>query len=85
MRRYNSNDDSSQPRPSRLKQIAKYGTVTAACAGIGILSFAAYRYRVAPPSKYVVRTGFMIDKVAVGKKAFQWPFQTFKMISVEPK
>jgi flotillin len=50
----------------------------------GFVAFAVMRYQIAKPSQYVVRTGIMIDKVTVDKKAFQWPFQTAKMISVQP-
>jgi len=55
-----------------------------AAGAIGLVGFAAYRYRVAHPSQYIVRTGLFIDKVAVDKKAFQLPFQTAKTISVQP-
>jgi len=53
-------------------------------ATVGFTAFAVLRYRIAKPSQYVVRTGIFIDKVAIDKKAFQWPFQTAKMISVQP-
>jgi len=56
--------------------------------GLTVVSGAAFlasRYKVALPSQYVVRTGIFIPKVAINKKAFQLPFQTAKMVSVQPK
>lgn len=68
----------------RWKSLAKHTGAIATAATVGVVVFASYRYRVAKPSQYVVRTGPLIETVAVNKKAFQLPFQTAKFISVEP-
>ena len=89
MRKYSSTDDYDErvPEPNggnRWRSLLKNTSAVAAAGVVGVAVFAGYRFRVAKPSQYVVRTGWLIDKVAVDKKAFQMPFQTYKMISVEP-
>jgi flotillin len=51
---------------------------------VGIGGFIAYRYRVAGPSEYIIRTGIGIENVSVTKKALQFPFQTFQKMSIAP-
>ena len=78
-------DEHSHYKDSHYKEYAAYATGVATLAGAALVGFAVYRYKVAKPSEYLVRTGLMIDKISVDKKAFQWPFQTAKFISVQPK
>lgn len=78
------NDRDSDDTHFSLKQYAAYTTAAATVACAAVVGFAAYRYKVAKPSEYLVRTGLLIDTVAVDKKAFQLPFQTAKFISVQP-
>jgi flotillin len=79
---------SPQPPPKDFQSKFKTAMLSTggvlAAGALGLVGFAAYRYRVAHPSQYIVRTGLFIDKVAVDKKAFQLPFQTAKTISVQP-
>jgi len=51
---------------------------------LGMVGWAASRFKVAGPSQYVVRTGLGIKDISVTKKAVQWPFQTVRYISLEP-
>lgn len=78
-----------QPEEPTLGQTLKKYTLYTSAGGVvalaGLVGFASYRYKVAKPSQYLVRTGLGINKVAIDKKAFQWPFQTAKFISVQPQ
>lgn len=58
--------------------------VTGGLSVVGSIGFVASRYRVASSSQYVVRTGLGIDRVAINKKAVQWPFQKARYISMSP-
>lgn len=59
-----------------------------AVLGAGVAAAAAYglclRYRVAGPTQYVVRTGLGIDDIVISKKAVQWPFQTYRLLDMQP-
>ena len=74
----------------RSSLVQKRGLLTetglAAIAGsaltAGVLS---YRYKIAQPDEYVVKTGLGIKDISVSKTTFQWPFQTYKMIKMEPR
>lgn len=37
----------------------------------GAVKWAVNRYKVAPPNKYLARTGIFIDDIDISKKAFQ--------------
>lgn len=78
--RYNGDDNNGEPMFGTKSKV----TAVITAAGTGLIAFASMRYRIAKPSQYIVRTGIFIPKVAVDKKAFQWPFQTAKTISVQP-
>jgi len=52
--------------------------------GTGLLTFAAFRYKIARPSEYLVRTGLNIKDINVIKTGFQWPFQRMDRISMHP-
>lgn len=70
-----------------MTKLRKFVYSTGGIAAVGLIglgAFASVRYRVAKPSQFIVRTGMFIDNVAINKKAFQWPFQTAKTISVQP-
>lgn len=71
-------EDTSDIRKRHWKKVVVLGTV----AGVG--SLIALRYRVAGPSQYIVRTGLGIQDISVTKKAVVWPFQKYKIMSVEP-
>jgi len=51
---------------------------------IGASAFVYNRYRVSRPDEYLVRTGLFIEDMEIGKQGFQWPFQTYKYISMHP-
>lgn len=63
--------------------VSAVGATAAATAGV--VAFAAYRYKVAPPDQYLVRTGLGIKDIAVSKQGFQWPFQKYKFIEMHPR
>jgi flotillin len=52
--------------------------VTAAAA------IAALRYRVCAPNEYLVKTGVGITDMAISKKTVVWPFQSAKIVSMNP-
>ena len=66
------------PIAATLVTAAPLATVT----GIGLFCF--FRYKVAGPSEYVVRTGLGIKDISVTKKALQLPFQTYQKMSIAP-
>jgi len=49
--------------------------------GIG---FVNTRYRISKPDEYLVRTGLFIKDMTVTKQGFQWPFQTYRFIKMQP-
>lgn len=49
-----------------------------------LTTFGMFRYRVAKPHQYLVRTGLGIHDIIVAKQGFQWPFQTYKFIDMSP-
>lgn len=51
--------------------------------GVGA-AFAVVRYRVSNPDEYLVRTGLFISDMVVSKQGFQWPFQTYRFIKMQP-
>ena len=62
-----------------LSVIASMGVVTLIGAGI-----AANRYKISNPDQYLVRTGLFIKDVNVSKQGFQWPFQTYRFVNMQP-
>ena len=54
-------------------------------AGAGALAYLASRYRVANPTEYIVRTGIGIRDIAISKQAIQFPLQTCRTLSMEPR
>ena len=46
--------------------------------------FIAYRYKVAGPSEYIVRTGLGIKDISITKKAIHWPFQKYSILTIKP-
>ncbi|SNW62364.1 Flotillin domain-containing protein [Orpheovirus IHUMI-LCC2] len=61
--------------------IASSATIFLAGAG----AYLATRYKISKPNEYLVRTGLGVRDVLLTKKGFQWPFQTFQFINMEPK
>lgn len=68
----------------RQSEIIEKGLIYGGCLGAGLAAFAFLRYRVAGPTEYIVRTGLGIDNIAISKKAFQLPFQTYRTLNMEP-
>ena len=62
--------------------------VTATIVGgslcMALLSATA-RYRISNPDQYLIKTGLGIRDIWVGKQGLQWPFQTYKYISMHPR
>ena len=56
-----------------------------AAVGVGLTAFCAFRYKVASPDQYLVRTGVGIKDINISKQGFQWPFQRYKFIDVHPR
>jgi flotillin len=60
---------------------------TGAIAGVAVLSVGSFvntRYRISKPDEYLVRTGLFIKDMVVSKQGFQWPFQTYRFIKMQP-
>lgn len=51
----------------------------------GLILFAMHRYRISKPNEYLVRTGLGIKDILVSKQGFQFPFQTYAFISMNPE
>jgi len=68
--------------PSMLKTLAYTGVVA---AGVGTAYWLSKRYHVCPPNKWMVRTGLGIKDMLVSRKGIQWPFQSYKMIVMDPR
>lgn len=54
---------------------------------IGILAFAATRYKIAPPGSVIVKTGLGVNSpsgIRVFPSTVQWPFQAVKEVSIQP-
>ena len=53
-------------------------------SGIGLLAFAASRLHFSGPTNYLVRSGFGIKDVQVGKSFVRWPFQEIVSVNMTP-
>lgn len=74
---FNSSNNNDSLDLLNKKNIALLTTTGASMAFLG---FMFYRYKVASPSEFIIRTGLGIKDISITKKAFQWPFQkTFRM------
>lgn len=77
-----------RPQSRSISYLAQHwGLVSSlgtAVAATGIVSFAAYRYKVSNADQYLIRTGLGIRDIKVSKQGFQWPFQTYKFIDMRP-
>lgn len=93
-RSYESYDDETDDNKNNKKDhnkddfdwlSTKQKFYAAATAGVG-LTFAAlaYRYKVAAPHQYIVKTGPMIKEISWHKKTFLFPFQKYKFINITP-
>ena len=58
--------------------------ITSASVIGGAIVFGSFRYKVSNPNQYLVRTGLGIKDIKISKQGFQWPFQKYKFISMEP-
>lgn len=65
-----------------LKHIGLIGLTT---LGIGISTFVGLRYRTARSNEWLVRTGFGIEDMQIGKKFVRLPFQDIATITMTPK
>ena len=50
-----------------------------------LLGVSSTRYRVSKADELVVKTGLGVKDVQVSKNTFQFPFQTYKKINLQPK
>jgi len=64
-----------------LEQKIKLG---ATACGAGTLALMLARFRVAKPDQFLVRTGFGIKDMLVGKKGIQFPFQKAQFVDMKP-
>ena len=53
-------------------------------AGCSLLAFVSTRYRISYSNEWLVRTGFMVQNVQIGKKFVQWPFQNVNILRMNP-
>lgn len=53
-------------------------------AGVGILTFAVFRYRTSHSYEWLVRTGLGIKDLQISKKFIVWPFQNIQTIDMTP-
>ncbi len=44
-----------------------------------------FRYKVASPSQYIVKTGLGINDLTIAKKTFVFPFQRYSFLDITPK
>lgn len=51
---------------------------------VALGAFTAYRYKVAGPDEYLVRTGLGIKDISIAKQGWLWPFQKYSYISMVP-
>lgn len=58
--------------------------MTGVAVGGGLAAFAASRFRVCNPNQMLVRTGLLIEDIAVSKKGMQLPFQKYQFINMDP-
>lgn len=63
-------------------EIAK--TVIPIGAGIGLLAFAASRYKTSHSHQWLVRTGLGVNDIQISKKFIHWPFQNIQTINMTP-
>lgn len=77
----NPSSDADSNKTSVLGSLAGFGTL----AVVGTVGFLATRYKTAQSNEYLVRTGILINDIAIDKKAFHLPFQTLTHLSLAPK
>lgn len=53
-------------------------------AGIGLLAFAASRYKTSHSHQWLVRTGLGVNDIQISKKFIHWPFQNIQTINMTP-
>jgi len=58
--------------------------VVSSIFGVSALGFSAWRYKVAEPDQYLVRTGLGLSDIDISKKCFHFPFQRYSRISMNP-
>jgi flotillin len=58
--------------------------ISGAAAISSFAMFASQRYRISDPDEYLIKTGLFIDDIDVSKNDFQWPFQTYTFIKMQP-
>jgi flotillin len=58
--------------------------ITGLSVASGFIYSLTYRYKIAKPDEYLVRTGLFINDIRVDKKGYLFPFQRYKFIRMEP-
>ena len=58
--------------------------VGATVIGGGMLAFLASRYRTSLSNEWLVRTGFMVKDIQIGKKFIHWPYQNIDILRINP-
>lgn len=76
---YHSSRDNNGPNRRTLF------TAGAVATGIGLLAFAATRYKVCNPNQFLVKTGLGIQGIHVAKQGVIWPFQKYQLIEMNPR
>ena len=62
-----------------------WNKVIPAAMGIGLLGFAATRYRTSHSNQWLVRTGIGVTDMEIAKKFVHWPFQNIQTINMTPQ
>src|SRR5581483_9414956 len=53
-------------------------------ASAGLIAFTVNRYKVSKPDEYLVRTGLGITDIKISKQGWQFPFQLYKFVKMQP-
>ncbi len=62
-----------------------WNKVIPTAVGIGLLGFAATRYRTSHSNQWLVRTGLGVSDMEIAKKFVHWPFQNIQIINMTPQ
>lgn len=60
------------------------GTYVCLGLGLGLTGFALMRYKTSKSNEWLVRTGFGVKEIQIGKKFVQWPYQNIDTINMIP-
>lgn len=60
-------------------------TVMSVACGVGIVGYGVLNYKTSRSHQWLVRTGFAIKDIQIGKKFIRFPFQNIDYINMTPK